>query len=256
MKKSTANCSEYNKFNGFSKEAIDFLFNIRVNNNKEWFEPHKKIYTEQLYAPLKDLTELIFKPFEHTGMICKTGRIYRDESFPPYLHYRDTLWIYVRYQSYNWNKTPTLYFEISPEGVEFGFRIAKPEAAVMESFRSQLTEDPKPFLELTTELKSKGIIFGGDEYKRKKKCTVPEAEEFFIKKGLSAYEKITDISVISSAKLADSIISCFKNVMPLNEMFHKFAVSAELAKALEKENAAAEESAPEIVKAPQQDFMW
>ena len=35
-------------FEGFSKEAFDFLFDIRINNNKEWFEPRKKIYTQHI----------------------------------------------------------------------------------------------------------------------------------------------------------------------------------------------------------------
>ena len=84
-------------FQGFSHEALDFLLGIRFNNDKEWFEPRKKIYTEKVYEPMKALAEEIYAPFEKTGMICKAGRIYRDEKFPPYLHYRDTTWIYVRY---------------------------------------------------------------------------------------------------------------------------------------------------------------
>lgn len=245
-------------FKGFSKEAIDFLFEIRVNNNKEWFEPRKKIYTEKIYEPLKELTEIIYKPFEKTGMICKTGRIYRDESFPPYLHYRDTLWIYVRYQAYYWNKTPTLYFEISPEGAEFGFRIAKPEAAVMERFRQDIANEPQKFLNMTESLKKQGIEFGGEEYKRKKKCSVPEAEEFFIKKGLSAYRRISDIPQLSRPDLANEVIEVFKIVMPLNDYFHEIVEKVETEKAIgkAKELIQAEETVTDSVKAPDVEFMW
>ena len=130
-------------FEGFSKEAFDFLFDIRINNNKEWFEPRKKIYTQHIYEPLKALTAEIFKPFENTGMISKTGRIYRDESYPPYLHYRDTLWIYIRYNAWDWSKTPTLYFEISPEGAEFGFRISKHRDALRVPVLLNIPE-PRP----------------------------------------------------------------------------------------------------------------
>jgi hypothetical protein len=28
-------------FEGFSQATIDFMWNIRLNNNKEWFEAHK-----------------------------------------------------------------------------------------------------------------------------------------------------------------------------------------------------------------------
>ena len=72
-------------FEGFSKEALDFLLGIKFNNNKEWFEERKNIYTDKVYEPLKALGEEIYAPFSETeGMIYKVGRIYRDEKFPPY----------------------------------------------------------------------------------------------------------------------------------------------------------------------------
>ena len=204
-------------FTGFSDEGFEFLCGIRENNNKEWFENHKKIYTEKIYHPLKDLSTEIFKPFEDTGMICKAGKIYRDASFPPYLHYRDTLWIYIRYDALYWNRTPSLFFEISPEGVEYGFALPKPEARVMEYFRNNLTENPDYFLGMTEKIKSEGIAVGGDEYKRSKPCTVPQAEEFFKKKGISASVKVPREQVSGNLNLPDDIIRVFKILSPLNE---------------------------------------
>jgi len=161
-------------FQGFSQEALDFLLGIRLNNSKEWFEPRKSIYTEKIFEPMKALAEELFVPFQDTeGMMYKAGRIYRDANFPPYLHYRDTMWIYVRYDAWYWNKTPTLFFELSPEGAEYGFRIEKPEASVMERFRSQLSEDHEPFINMVNEVVEKfGLTIGGEEYKRKKPCNV------------------------------------------------------------------------------------
>ena len=31
-------------FEGFSPETVDFLWGIRMNNNREWFLEHKKDY--------------------------------------------------------------------------------------------------------------------------------------------------------------------------------------------------------------------
>ena len=245
-------------FEGFSKEAFDFLFDIRINNNKEWFEPRKKIYTQHIYEPLKALTDEIFKPFENTGMISKTGRIYRDESYPPYLHYRDTLWIYIRYNAWDWSKTPTLYFEISPEGAEFGFRISKPVAAVMKHFRGDIADNPEYFTELIQMLRDNNIEIGGEEYKRKKKCTVPEAEELFLKKGLSAYRKITDLSELNKPELAEEIIEVFRLTMPLNDYFHGVVNKVEADKIREKLEMLSVDDSADLsgVKAPDVEFMW
>lgn len=39
------------EFAGFSPETFDFLWGIRLNNNKEWFAEHKKDYVDRLYEP-------------------------------------------------------------------------------------------------------------------------------------------------------------------------------------------------------------
>ena len=246
-------------FQGFSQEALDFLLGIRLNNNKEWFEERKSIYTEKIYEPLKELGAELYAPYEETdGMMYKVGRIYRDANFPPYLHYRDTLWIYVRYDAWHWNRTPTLFFEISPEGAEFGFRIEKPEAAVMERFRSQLTEDCKPFLNMVDEAVEKfGLTVGGEEYKRAKKCNVPEAEEYFRKKGLSLSKKVSGRKLFSH-KLADEVKEVFCGLRDINDYFHEIVEINELAKAVEREENLTSEPETEInmIKAPDIDFMW
>lgn len=247
-------------FQGFSQEALDFLLGIRLNNSKEWFEPRKSIYTQKIFEPMKALGEELFEPFKDTeGMICKVGRIYRDANFPPYVHYRDKLWIYVRYDAWYWNRTPTLFFEISPEGAEYGFRIEKPEAAVMERFRSQLAEDYEPFFNMVNEAVEKfGLVIGGEEYKRAKKCAVPEAEQFFKKKGLSLSRKTGAGDVLFSHRLAEDAVYVFEGLRDINDYFHELVEINDIAKALEKENEITAEPEPEInmVKAPDVDFMW
>ena len=40
-------------FTGFTPETIDFLWGIRMNNNRDWFLEHKQQYTETLYEHMK-----------------------------------------------------------------------------------------------------------------------------------------------------------------------------------------------------------
>lgn len=40
-------------FNGFSPETMDFLWGIRMNNERSWFLAHKNAYTQFLYEPMK-----------------------------------------------------------------------------------------------------------------------------------------------------------------------------------------------------------
>ena len=50
-------------FAGFSPESIDFLWGIRMNNNRDWFLEHKKQYTDFLYEPMKALGKALFATF-------------------------------------------------------------------------------------------------------------------------------------------------------------------------------------------------
>ncbi|MBP3242701.1 MAG: DUF2461 domain-containing protein [Ruminococcus sp.] len=241
-------------FSGFSRETFQFLLDIRNNNNKEFFEAHKQIYLDFVYEPMKALGEDISAPFADSGMIHKTGRIYRDAGFPPFLHYRDNMYFYMLYPAMYWSKSPVLYFELSPEGADFGFRISKPEAAVMERFRADLAKSPEDFLKLMKKLKRAGLEVGGEEYKRIKPGSTKDTEEYYRKKGLSVSMTVTDPEKLCSPDLAKTVIKVFRQVMPVNDMFHELVTLQAQARALEKEAAMQPEE--EIVKAPAQDFMW
>jgi len=239
-------------FRGFSQGSFDFLEGIRQNNNKEWFEEHKEDYKKYIAEPLTELEQDIFSPFENTGMVHKICRIYRDPNFPPFLRYRDEMWIDIRYPALYWNKTPAMYFAINPENVSFGFEISKPESAVMEKFRCKISQNPENFAEIIGKIKKHNMVIGGEEYKRKKHCSIPELENFFQKKGISVCVSVTDKNEIFSSELTDHVIKTMKILQPLNVFFHKIVMETESEKKSLKEN----NDENFIVNAPQREFMW
>ena len=42
-------------FQGFSQNAVDFLWGVKFNNNREWFLAHKQVYLNELDQPLREL---------------------------------------------------------------------------------------------------------------------------------------------------------------------------------------------------------
>ena len=66
-------------FTGFTPEAIDFLWGLRFNNNREWFQEHKQQYQTALYEPMKALSQELTEAFAQTeGLKMHLSRIYRD----------------------------------------------------------------------------------------------------------------------------------------------------------------------------------
>ena len=50
-------------FSGFTPETVDFLWGIRMNNNRDWFQANKQHYIDYLYQPMKALGQELFQPF-------------------------------------------------------------------------------------------------------------------------------------------------------------------------------------------------
>ena len=48
-------------FQGFTPETFDFLWGIRMNNNRDWFLQHKQQYIDTLYTPMKALGKELFE---------------------------------------------------------------------------------------------------------------------------------------------------------------------------------------------------
>ena len=111
-------------FEGFSPETVDFLWGIRLNNNRDWFTANKPAYVKYLYEPMKnlgqDLSQLVM---DKPGKLVKDSRIYRDARMPPPEPYKESLWICIRQDVEWWGENGCLYFEINPEGVDYGFFI-------------------------------------------------------------------------------------------------------------------------------------
>ena len=172
-------------FQGFTPETVDFLWGIRMNNDREWFMAHKKDYTQYLYEPMKELGKDLFVPFlQKPGNLLKVSRIYRDARLHHPEPYKESLWICIRQDVEWWAENPCLYFEIRPEGVSYGFVLWRPHTTTMEAFRKAIASDPKPFLKMIRKTeKDTGLKITADLYKRPKAAPLPELERFYAWKG-------------------------------------------------------------------------
>ena len=214
-------------FTGFTPETIDFLWGIRMNNNREWFQAHKKQYVDTLYEPMKALGQELFQPFlDKPGNILKVSRIYRDARMHPPEPYKESLWICIRQDVEWWAENPCLYFEINPEGISYGFFIWKPRTATMEDFRRHITAYPNEFLDLirTTEA-AVGMPITAECYKRPKVTDNPELAPYFAWKGkIGCVRDVAPGPEIFGPELKDEVMDFFEKLTPLYNYFNRFKV--------------------------------
>ena len=214
-------------FTGFSPETVDFLWGIRMNNNREWFLENKKNYINYLYEPMKALGRDLFQPFlEKSGDILKVSRIYRDARLHHPLPYKESLWICIRQEVDWWGENPCLYFEINPDGVDYGFFIWKPGAAAMEGFRRYISAKPDEFLATIKSVEeATGMSVTAQCYKRPKPCDNPDLAPYFAWKeqiGCTRHEDFSDDTF--GPQLGQRVAEFFRQLMPLYDYFNRFKV--------------------------------
>jgi len=214
-------------FEGFSPETVDFLWGIRMNNNREWFLEHKKDYVNYLYEPMKALGKDLFQPFlDRPGNVLKVSRIYRDTRIPQPVPYKESLWICIRQDVEWWAENPCLYFEIRPEGVTYGFVLWRPRPSTMEEIRKAIAEKPKPFLKLIRDTeKATGLPITADCYKRTKPCPEKALERFFGWKGNISCTVTEEFNPeVFGPELGLRAAEFLNKLIPLYEYFNQFKV--------------------------------
>ena len=212
-------------FNGYSTETVDFLWGIRFNNNREWFQANKETYTKYLYHPTKELGAHLFEPFLDTpGVLCKVSRIYRDARLHPPVPYKESLWICIRKDVEWWADNPCLYFEINPDGVHYGFFFWHPKPVRLEEFRKEIARDPDAFLKVVEQVeRATGVQITAEEYKRPKPCADPRLARFYRWKGQIGCTVHEDFSEATfGPALGDRVRDFLVAAMPLREYMSRF----------------------------------
>ena len=214
-------------FEGFSPETFDFLWGIRLNNNRDWFAQHKQQYVRTLYEPMKALGKELFQPFmDHPGNLLKVSRIYRDARLHHPDPYKESLWISIRQDVEWWAENPCMYFDIRPEGVSFGFCLWRPRVSTMEDFRKTITAQPEEFLSMLADVEAAaGQSVTAQLYKRPKPTEDERLQPYFAwKSEIDCTRSLEPGEALFSPELSLQVQDYFQKLLPLYQYFTRFRV--------------------------------
>jgi len=169
------------EFCGFSPESLEFLQNIKANNNKAWFDNNRANYNKLLFTPFRqlvcDLTPAMLSidpDFEARPAINKTiSRIFRDTRFShDKTLFRDTMWLVFKRPGKDWTTSiPGYYFEISPLMYRYGMGFYNAAPAIMTAFRQKIDAKPSAFAKAISFMESDGrYSLEGEKYKKTIPC--------------------------------------------------------------------------------------
>ena len=215
-------------FQGFSQETVDFMWGIRFNNERTWFEAHKDIYLTQFYRPMQalgaEIYDFIREERPDYDLIHKVTRIYRDARR---LHgqgpYKDHLWLTIRPENDIWSRQPVFWFEITPEEWSYGVGFWNADAQTLAAMRRDMDQDPKRAEKLVRRLSKDGrFAVQGKDYARKKGESTPLLAEWYNKKDLSVGRYCPADEALFSPGLADTLADGYSFLEPVYRYFKSF----------------------------------
>jgi len=212
-------------FEGFSQKTIDFMWNLRFNNEKSWFEAHKDEFIRDFQTPMKELGREVFErissDFDKYDFIHKVSRIYKDarrvKGGDPY---RTNLWFCIERPSEEWTSTPVFWFELAPENWSYGLGYYSALSKTMAKHRARIDNNPKKFEKLIVPLnKQNEFVLDGPEYSRKKEAPTPELEAWYNKKTFALIHDEPICEELFSRELIDRLIKGYTFLMPFYDYF-------------------------------------
>ena len=201
--------------------TLGFLKKVGANNNRDWFQANKDLYTashEEMISFAGALQDLMKQHDNIVEVPAKKSlfRIYRDVRFSkdksPYKQHwagsmkRDTVWLRGGY-----------YFHIAPGESMIAAGFWKPSSGDMKLIRDQIAADPKPISEINQDKKFVETFGGimGDKLKKAPRGFDPdhEAIEWLKFKQLIVRRSFTDKEVLSP-DFVNVVNESFQTVRP------------------------------------------
>ncbi len=146
------------RFSGFRPEAIQFLADLAMNNDRAWFQPRKTAYERLLKEPMEALVVAVAERFEERGL-----PLLADPKRSPFRIYRDTRFSRDKspYKTHLAANFPWLepaagvgesaddqphgnggYFNFQPGEMYVGGGMWMPEKPRLDAFRTAVIDDP------------------------------------------------------------------------------------------------------------------
>ena len=211
-------------FTGFTEKTTEFLWGIRFNNNRDWFQENKQVYLDHLQKPMSALAADVWKAFAeknkldleaHVSRIYRDARRVRDGSI-----YKENLWFSLEKHHEDWQSTPVFFFEINPEGYMYGLGYYAASAETMKKFRARLDANPAEFERIAEQLERQAIFeLTGDEYSRKKGEKEGILGRWYNRKTLAMIAERKGHDAVGKPEFVKALASDFETLIPLYNFF-------------------------------------
>lgn len=206
-------------FSGFSNATIEFLRELKENNNRDWFSSNKNIYESAIKSPCRAFAGMMESEIERlTGIPHKARlfRINRDIRFSkdktPYNTHVHISWTAME------GGGPAWMFGLSDEYCTLGCGTFEFNDDVLETFRRRIAEtDGNRFSRIVGNLLRAGYRLQAPVLKRVPPgyATDLPTSEFLRHKGIVMWRDLEGPDAASNQDIAERCTEGFKAMLPL-----------------------------------------
>lgn len=187
-------------------QALDFLFENKIKDSKEWYREHKEEHKRLVLDPFREFIWNM-EPYilEIDPNLCtnpkKHSRIYRDTRFTKNKDtFRDNIWYTFMRGKELYEGYPCYFFDMSPRGFTYGLGYYKASTKSIESFRELVLNHDRAYSEARKCLeKHPECYLYTNEYKKNHFPNAPEED--------LAWLNIRDFCVLHDSKDFDLLFS-------------------------------------------------
>ena len=211
----------------FTQKAIDFLFENRLHDSRDWFREHKADYQQYVIEPL---SELVLKAADvmhdiDPTMLCdpkKISRIYCDARYSKTAVFRDTVWYtFSRPRESAYDGHPGFYFSIGAGGISYGCGYYCATGAIKTAARELILADDPSFIAAEEAFSSQSRFqMYGDVYKRSKYPDQPAEKQLWLnRKEFGVCYDTNDPKEMFSPSLFDRVCEDYSTLAPLYDFY-------------------------------------
>jgi uncharacterized protein (TIGR02453 family) len=212
-------------FSGFPAEALEFLRDLKLNNNRDWFQPRKQIYDEKVRGPMLELVAALgdeiagFAPELVTDPKKAVYRLYRDVRFSADKSpYKTHIAAVFSPRGLEKHSGAGMYFHISVDEVLVGGGIYAPGSKDLLAVRTHLAAHAKELQAILRERQFRALFkeMTGEKLKRVPKgfsADDPAAELLVYKQYLAG--SLLPPDIVTTPKLFRELVKHFRAITPL-----------------------------------------
>ena len=216
-------------FSGFGKDTIDFLTGLRANNEKAWFDAHRKSYDDAYLRPAEALLIALGPRMKKidpdveveprvNGSIMRINRDIRfSKDKTPYKDHLD-LWLWTGERK-GWDSSG-FFFRLTPDRLILGAGMHAFEPATLARYRKAVLDRKKgeALARLVTSLKKAGYEIGTEKYKKVPAGVPADHPRALLLRhgGLHATWEGKHPGALKSAAFVDFVADHFRKIAPIH----------------------------------------